>query len=106
MVAITEPKGPDLKTSETLTRPHRVDSCVEQAVRQRLEACSYRFVYSKVTWQYADGTLTLSGCVPSFYLKQVLQELLRDVEQIDCVANNVQVVSADGLSSETASEPS
>jgi hypothetical protein len=37
--------------------------------------------------------------VPSFYLKQVLQELLRNIAQVDRIENDVAVVSSTGLSS-------
>jgi hypothetical protein len=43
--------------------------------------------------------LTLHGNVPSFYLKQVLQSILKDVPGIERIDNRVDVVSAAGLSS-------
>ena len=95
MSAITDTKAPPLTTPCAL-----IDGSVEDAVRRRLEDCSYRFVFDKITWQFEDGTLTLAGCVPSFYLKQVLQELLLNIGQIDRIENDVAVVSSTGLSTE------
>ncbi len=46
-----------------------------------------------------DCTLQVRGCVPSFYLKQVLQTLLQDVAGIRRIDNRVDVVSVEGLSS-------
>ena len=41
----------------------------------------------------------LKGRLPSFYLKQVLQTLLRDIEGIKLIDNQVDVISSTGLSS-------
>jgi hypothetical protein len=46
-----------------------------------------------------DQVLHVRGQVPSFYLKQVLQTALRDVNGIRRVDNRVDVVCPDGLSS-------
>ena len=43
--------------------------------------------------------LLVRGSVPSFYLKQVLQTVLKQVTGIQRIDNQVDVVSADGLSS-------
>jgi hypothetical protein len=42
----------------------------------------------------------LHGCVPTFYLKQVLQELLHGIERVTLITNSVDVVSSTGVSSE------
>jgi len=95
MSAIADTKSQPLATSHSL-----MNWSVDDAVRRRLKGCSYNFVFDKVSWQFDGGTLTLQGCVPSFYLKQVLQELLRDMRQIDRIENDVAVVSSTGLSSD------
>lgn len=59
----------------------------------------------KVTWHYNDGQLTLRGCVPSFHMKQLLQELLRGIEQVTQITNSVDVISSTGLSSERSHTP-
>jgi hypothetical protein len=38
--------------------------------------------------------LTLCGCLPSFYLKQILQTLLRDLEGVERIENLVHVTGA------------
>jgi hypothetical protein len=73
-------------------------------VRQRLSSCPYVYCFSRVSWRYAHGTLTLEGSVASFYLKQILQSMLRSVENVDRISNDVDVVSSTGLSSERAVE--
>lgn len=44
-------------------------------------------------------TLTLRGRLPSFYLKQLVQEAVRHVPGVQRVRNMIDVVSADGVSS-------
>lgn len=75
------------------------EPAIEEAIRRRLGQCHYHFAFNKVTWQYEDGRLTLSGRVASFYLKQVLQELLRGLNGVHNICNEVDVVSSSGLSS-------
>ena len=75
---------------------------VEETIRQRLAGCPYAFYFNRITCCYEQGRLTLSGCLPSFYMKQMLQTILRDIEHVTQIVNNVAVVSATGLSSEPA----
>jgi hypothetical protein len=46
-----------------------------------------------------DHTMIITGRVPSYYLKQVLQEALRQVDGVDKIDNRVDVICCDGLSS-------
>ncbi len=82
-----------------------VEHCFESAkvcacVQERLSRCSYSFCFNSVSWYYVRGTLTLEGCVPSFYLKQILQTMLCDIEYVERLLNEVDVVNPHGLSSE------
>jgi osmotically-inducible protein OsmY len=43
--------------------------------------------------------LFLSGCLPSFYLKQMVQEAVRRVPGVQNVINQIDVISANGVSS-------
>ena len=43
--------------------------------------------------------LIIRGSVPSFYLKQVLQTVLKEVEGVACIDNRVDVISSEGTSS-------
>ena len=47
-----------------------------------------------------EDVLVVRGCVPTFYLKQVLQTALKDLDGIRWVDNQVNVTACDGLSSE------
>ena len=76
------------------------DGRIHETVRQRIDGCSYKFIFGKVTWHCLDRHLTLRGCVPTFYLKQALQELLRGIARVKRIINRVDVVSSTGMSSE------
>jgi hypothetical protein len=45
-------------------------------------------------------TLYLSGRLPSFYLKQLVQEIVRRLPGVQSVRNDIAVISAHGVSSE------
>jgi hypothetical protein len=51
--------------------------------------CAARFDFA-----CREDTLIVRGAVPTFYLKQVLQSVLKDVEGVSIVENQVQVSSA------------
>ena len=78
----------------------RVHNEVNSSIRNRLACCSYWFAFSKISWQYEDGVLTLHGSVPNFYLKQVVQERLRGIDHVEQIDNDIDVISSYGLSSQ------
>ena len=79
--------------------PRITDRHVHKAVGRRIDECEYRSIFKNVSWSYAEGRLTLRGCIPSFYLKQVLQELMRDIDQVKQIVNHIDVISSAGLRS-------
>ena len=62
-------------------------------------SCHFTRHWREISCEYHEGVLTLRGSVPSFYLKQVLQSILKDVPGVERIDNRVDVVSAAGLSS-------
>jgi hypothetical protein len=93
---ISEPNSQSGVGVEHCFESMRVCACVEE----RLSRCAYAYCFNRVSWYYVSGTLTLEGCVPSFYLKQMLQTMLRDIDHVERLLNEVDVVSSTGLSSE------
>ena len=92
----TEDRGMPCLIPDAAFEPLRI----EELARQRLvEDCSYAFCFNQVTFRYVQGVLILKGRLPSFYLKQLLQIRLRDLEGVERIDNRVEVVSATGLSS-------
>ena len=53
---------------------------------------------SRFDFQCSDDVLIVRGHVPTFYLKQLLQSVLRELDDICTVDNQVQVASSHGLS--------
>ena len=73
---------------------------IAAVVRHRLHAdCPYAFYFRDVTFDFANGVLTIEGRVPSFYLRQVLISFVRELEQVEEIDDRLDVVSSTGLSS-------
>lgn len=73
---------------------------VEQLAWQRLkDCCPYVFYFRDVRLRFDAGVLTAKGQVGSFYLKQILQTFLQQVEEVERIDNLVDVVNSEGLSS-------
>ena len=47
-----------------------------------------------VACDYRGGVLTLRGCLPTYYLKQVAQAVVARVEGVRYVVNEIEVVCA------------
>ena len=84
----------------------RIDEAMEMTgdVMKRVKgtlsrSCHFTRHWREITCQYKDGVLILRGNVPSFYLKQVLQSILKDTPGVRRIDNRVDVISAAGLSS-------
>jgi osmotically-inducible protein OsmY len=43
-----------------------------------------------------DGVVSLHGCLPSYYLKQVAQEIAAGVDGARCVVNRIEVLATTG----------
>jgi osmotically-inducible protein OsmY len=80
----------------TLPRSERLASDILAAVHEQLRASSHYFVRA-VTCEFERGVLILRGRVPSFYLKQLAQTLVRRVAGVDQVKNLVDVASPTGI---------
>lgn len=72
---------------------------VEAAMDVLLSNSHFRRRAECFDFQHLDGELIVEGVVPSFYLKQLLQRLLGDLENVRRVDNRVRVVCNVGLSS-------
>jgi osmotically-inducible protein OsmY len=65
---------------------------VERAARKRLAKTGYRSLGS-VRCHFRDGTITLHGNVPSYYHKQIAQEAMRNVDNVEAIVNEIDVWS-------------
>ena len=78
--------------------PHR-NSVPAAEFRQRLE--NHPHFRGRSRWIQArsrGGVLRLGGCLPSFYLKQLVQTIARTVPNIQRVVNRIAVQDACGVS--------
>jgi hypothetical protein len=76
-------------------------SGVEQAAYEIVAShCCFHGRAQTFEFERNGDVLTIRGCVPSFYLKQVLQGLLKNLEGVERIDNRVDVASPAGLSSE------
>lgn len=82
--------------SDRTARVRRIESDEQTAggvvgmAERRLRESAYhdlRFV----SCHFRDGVVTLSGRVPTYYLKQVAQTVVGKLEQVDKVVNNLDV---------------
>lgn len=87
--AKTSPTGEQSLLHQTV----RSDDHITELVRLALKATGYEQLMTLgVSCQ--QGRVTLEGCVPSYYLKQVAQSALNAVEGIRAIDNALTVVSA------------
>ncbi len=66
---------------------------VTERALARLRRCSY-LALRNLSCEYRDGVLVLRGCLPSYYLKQMAQSAVANLEGVHRVVNEVQVFSA------------
>jgi osmotically-inducible protein OsmY len=51
------------------------------------------FALKNIACEYREGVLTLTGCLPTYYLKQVAQEAISRIDGVERVENRIEVVS-------------
>jgi len=78
---------------------HEIDECPPPAVayeaEERLRRSGY-LALRDVSCLASDGVLSLHGCLPSYYLKQVAQELAAGVDGARHVINRIEVLAPAG----------
>jgi len=85
-----------LTNSDALRRVSR-ECHVRASVEGRLQHSSYRALRTiRCDFQGDCGILHLRGSLPSYYLKQVAQELVGNVEGVLLVDNQISVNRASG----------
>lgn len=82
-----------LTSPEVLVQQTRSDD-VQARAQARLRACPYREV-RKTTCLFHKGVLHLRGDVSSFYMKQIAQTVLMNVEGVKHIVNTIHVHTAD-----------
>lgn len=74
------------------------DRTIEKQAREELERVDhFRGRTSLVKLESRDGRLVVTGKLPSFYLKQLLQTALMKVEGVRQLHNDVEVINHERL---------
>jgi osmotically-inducible protein OsmY len=67
-----------------------------QHVLEGAESCLRSNSYlalKNVSCEYNEGVLTLRGCLPSYYLKQVAQTAVARVDGVQHIRNEIEVIA-------------
>jgi hypothetical protein len=95
---------------ETVTEPSDILASDEDLSAQFIEQRAHELLSNhthfrgragRFQYEYREEVLIVRGLVPSFYLKQVLQTALMELDGVSQIDNRVDVVSSHGLSSVT-----
>jgi osmotically-inducible protein OsmY len=66
---------------------------IVSSIRERLEQHPhFRGRASLLTIESIDGSIVVSGRLPSYYLKQLLQEAIKEIPGVEKIDNHVDVV--------------
>jgi hypothetical protein len=98
LTAVTARSEPEFAPECHAPESRRLD--VEHRARELLSRHGYfRGRSNVIELVQQHDVLVVRGSVPSFYLKQMLQTVLRELDGVCRVDNRVDVVACDGLSS-------
>ncbi len=81
-----------IHAAPTSHRTCAATSNVAHLAQQRLQASPYAALRT-VKCQLHEGVLVLTGVVPTFYTKQIAQELLHTLDQVERIDNRLVVTS-------------
>jgi hypothetical protein len=81
--------------------PSEVESC-GRSIEQQAQAllCQHPHFRGRevnFAYEYREDVLIVRGRVPTYYLKQVLQTVLKEVSGVTHIDNRVNVISSDGV---------
>jgi hypothetical protein len=79
--------------------PRSCQSITDRAAARLQNHSHFRGRSLDLSFEITGDILIIRGSVPTFYLKQLLQTVLREMENVSRIENHVDVVASDGLSS-------
>jgi hypothetical protein len=65
---------------------------IAEGAQSRLRSNSY-LALKNVSCEYHEGVLTLRGCLPSYYLKQMAQTAVARLDGVERIVNEIEVVA-------------
>lgn len=93
MLFLDDEKTRDADIRERRARmPRREDSVVERRITRRLQTSPYLSI-RRVTCRFHEGMLRLQGRVPSYYLKQIAQTMVLEMDGVDEIDNQLEVMT-------------
>ena len=80
---------------ERTSHDHRTPTAsgIEESVECRLRGSPY-LALRDVGCAYRDGVLTLRGCLPTYYLKQMAQTAVARMEGVQRIVNEIVVIAS------------
>jgi hypothetical protein len=85
-----------LAVHPTSTEPDKQSPDPQDSLQELAERCLRRNPYlalKNISCDYRGGVLVLGGCLPSYYLKQIAQEVVaHQVKGVGRIDNQIQVV--------------
>jgi CheY-like chemotaxis protein len=92
----SRPAHPEMNTMIELKRACPADGDVFDRAEAALRGHQY-LALRRVSCEYRDGVLTLRGCLPSYYLKQLAQASVAGIQGVQRVRNEIAVSSGSPL---------
>jgi len=80
--------GIEIAVAPSTVRPHAVLEQAETSLRRN----SY-VALKNISCVYQEGVLTLRGCLPTYYLKQMAQTTVARLAGVERVVNQIEVVA-------------
>jgi hypothetical protein len=78
--------------NQACAEPKTSQVSINELAERRLRSNPYLALKSLLC-VYLDGVLFLRGCLPTYYLKQLAQEAVADLNGVDRIDNQIQVVT-------------
>ncbi len=66
---------------------------IAEGAENRLRCNSY-LALKNVSCEYREGVLTLRGCLPSYYLKQMAQTAVARLDGVQRIDNQIEVIAS------------
>jgi osmotically-inducible protein OsmY len=83
-----------LRLSEKCAPLRPIIPGIAEGAESRLRCNSY-LALKNVSCEYNEGVLTLRGCLPTYYLKQMAQTAVARVDGVQRIVNEIEVISSD-----------
>jgi osmotically-inducible protein OsmY len=75
------------------TKIHITPFTITEMAESKLRSKPY-LALKNVFCDYLNGVLVLRGCLPSYYLKQVAQEVVARLDGVERIDNQIQVMTS------------